>query len=704
MRVDSSFRKFGKLANLIGPIIKQVRTITKSRRQNKYKIDERRSLNICTLFGKGKNMADIKYLKRLAKDYPNIAAASAEIINLKAILALPKGTEYFLSDLHGEHEAFIHMLKSASGTIKMKIDEHYGAVLSEKDRDDLASLIYNAEAEIKRRKKSEKDFDDWCATAIYRLITICKSVSTKYTRSRVRQRLPKYMDYSIDELLHADDDANRAYYYSEIINSVVECGLAEKYIIELTEAISRLAVDKLHIIGDIFDRGAHPDTIMDFLMNYHDVDFQWGNHDIVWMGAATGNWACIANVLRMNISYNNFDMLEVGYGINLRPLATFAEKVYGDDPCEFFKPHILDRNEFDPVPEDLAAKMHKAIAVCQFKVEGQRIKAHPEYKLEKRLLLDKIDLEGGTVEVEGVKWPLRDANLPTLDIDNPYELTEEETEVMRAISASFINSEKLQSHIKFLYSHGALYTRINGNLLYHGCIPMDEEGEFKDVDLGSAKLSGKALMDYLDDQVRKAYYAPDKADETGYPGDLMWYLWLGGDSPLFGKEKMTTFERLFIADKTTHKEFTRPYYKLIKQRESCEKIIREFGLDPSNAKILNGHVPVKIKDGESPIKGGGLLYVIDGGISKAYQKQTGIAGYTFIFNSRFMALAEHKPFSPLKADGTQEFHSPVMMTVETMPERLLILDTDQGVQLVEKVDDLKNLVEAFKHGEIKELY
>ncbi len=649
-------------------------------------------------------MADIKYLKRLAKDYPNIAAASAEIINLKAILALPKGTEYFLSDLHGEHEAFIHMLKSASGTIKMKIDEHYGAVLSEKDRDDLASLIYNAEAEIKRRKKSEKDFDDWCATAIYRLITICKSVSTKYTRSRVRQRLPKYMDYSIDELLHADDDANRAYYYSEIINSVVECGLAEKYIIELTEAISRLAVDKLHIIGDIFDRGAHPDTIMDFLMNYHDVDFQWGNHDIVWMGAATGNWACIANVLRMNISYNNFDMLEVGYGINLRPLATFAEKVYGDDPCEFFKPHILDRNEFDPVPEDLAAKMHKAIAVCQFKVEGQRIKAHPEYKLEKRLLLDKIDLEGGTVEVEGVKWPLRDANLPTLDIDNPYELTEEETEVMRAISASFINSEKLQSHIKFLYSHGALYTRINGNLLYHGCIPMDEEGEFKDVDLGSAKLSGKALMDYLDDQVRKAYYAPDKADETGYPGDLMWYLWLGGDSPLFGKEKMTTFERLFIADKTTHKEFTRPYYKLIKQRESCEKIIREFGLDPSNAKILNGHVPVKIKDGESPIKGGGLLYVIDGGISKAYQKQTGIAGYTFIFNSRFMALAEHKPFSPLKADGTQEFHSPVMMTVETMPERLLILDTDQGVQLVEKVDDLKNLVEAFKHGEIKELY
>ena len=541
-------------------------------------------------------MADLKYLKRLSRDYPNIKAASAEIINLKAILALPKGTEYFLSDLHGEHEAFIHMLKSASGTIKMKIDEHFENILSEKERDDLAALIYNAEAEIARRKKIEPNFNDWCSIAIYRLITICKSVSTKYTRARVRKRLPKYMDYSIDELLHADDEANRAYYYSEIIDSIVECGMAEDFIIELTEAISRLAVDKLHIIGDIFDRGAHPDAIMDFLMDFHDVDFQWGNHDIVWMGAATGNWACIANVLRMNISYNNFDMLEVGYGINLRPLATFAAKAYGDDPCRYFKPHILDRNKYDPVPEELAAKMHKAIAICQFKIEGQRIKAHPEYKLEKRLILDKIDLEEGTVEVEGVKWPLRDTNFPTLDMQDPYALTPEEEEVMNSLSAAFLNSEKLQKHIKFLYSHGALYTKINGNLLYHGCIPMDEEGEFKEVELGGVKLKGKELMDYLDDQVRKAYYAPEKSRETGFSGDLMWYLWLGGDSPLFGKEKMTTFERLFIEDKSSHKEYTRPYYKLINKRETCEKIIREFGLDPNRAKILNGHVPVKIKN------------------------------------------------------------------------------------------------------------
>ena len=649
-------------------------------------------------------MSDLKYLNRLSKDYPNIMAASAEIINLKAILALPKGTEYFLSDLHGEHEAFIHMLKSASGTIKAKIDEHYGSVLSEKDRDDLAALIYNAEAEIARRKKSEENFDDWCATAIYRLITICKSVSTKYTRSRVRNRLPKYMDYSMDELLHADDDANRASYYTQIINSVVECGVAEQYIIQLTEAISRLAVDKLHIIGDIFDRGAHPDEIMDFLMNFHDVDFQWGNHDIVWMGAATGNWACMTNLLRMNISYNNFDMLEVGYGINLRPLATFAEKYYGDDPCEYFKPHILDKNKYDPVDEELAARMHKAIAICQFKVEGQRIKAHPEYKLEKRLILDKIDLETGTVEIEGKVWPLRDTNFPTLDPEDPYKLTLEEEEMLNSLEASFLNSEKLQRHIKFLFSHGALYTKVNGNLLYHGCIPMTEDGEFEWVELNDVKLRGKALMDYLDDQVRKAYFSPRKSEETGRSGDIMWYLWLGGDSPLFGKEKMTTFERLFIADKASHKEPTRPYYRLINERSTCEKIIKEFGLDPHSAKILNGHVPVKIKDGESPIKGGGLLYVIDGGISKAYQKQTGIAGYTFIFNSRFMALAEHKPYSPLQPDGTQVFHSPVMKTVETMPERLLIVDTDQGADLVEKVQDLEDLIEAFKDGVIKEEY
>lgn len=649
-------------------------------------------------------MPDIKFLELLSKDYPNIKAATAEIINLSAILALPKGTEYFLSDLHGEHEAFIHMLKSASGTIKSKIDEHYGGVLSEGDREDLAALIYNPQAEIKRRKKSEPDFDKWCMTVIYRLVTICQSVSTKYTRSKVRRRLPKYLDYAMDELLHADDEENRAHYYNAIIKTVVDSDIAEDFIIEMADAISNLAVDHLHIIGDIFDRGAHPDTILDFLLDYHDVDFQWGNHDIVWMGAATGNWACIANILRMNISYNNFDMLEYGYGINLRPLASFAEKVYGDDPCQFFQPHILEKNQYDQIEEPLAAKMHKAIAICQFKVEGQRIMAHPEYHLENRLLLDKINWENGTIEIEGTTYELRDTNFPTVDPKDPYKLTEEEEEVMNSLEASILNSEKLQKHIRFLYSHGALYKRINGNLLYHGCIPMTEDGEFEAVELNGETFKGKALMDYLDSEVRKAYFTPDESGEVGRMGDLMWYLWLGGNSPLFGKAKMTTFERLFIADKASHKEPTRPYYKLIKERGPCEKILREFGLDPTRSRILNGHVPVKIKDGESPIKGGGLLYVIDGGISKAYQKQTGIAGYTFIFNSRFMALAEHKPYQPLRPDGTQEFQSPEVKTVAVLPERMMVIDTDQGIELTEQVENMKQLVQAYRKGILKERY
>lgn len=649
-------------------------------------------------------MSDIKYLELLAKDYPNLEAASAEIINLNAILALPKGTEYFLSDLHGEHEAFIHMLKSASGTIRVKIEENYGGILSEQDRDDLAALIYNPQAELKRRHKNEKDFNQWCTTVIYRLITICQSVSTKYTRSKVRKRLPKNLAYAMDELLHADDEANKNHYYESIINSVVECGIADRFIIAMAEVISSLAVDRLHIIGDIFDRGAHPDQIMDYLVDYHDVDFQWGNHDIVWMGAATGNWACIANILRMNISYNNFDMLEVGYGINLRPLATFAERVYGDDPCEKFMPHVLDENVYDPISPTHAAQMHKAIAIIQFKVEGQRIMAHPEYHMEHRLLLDKIDLAKGTVTIEGKEWELRDTNFPTVDPENPYRLTPDEERVLDSLEASILNSEKLQKHIRYLFSHGALYKKINGNLLYHGCIPVDAEGNFLEVSLGGNAYKGKALMDYLDRQVRASYFSPEDCDGNGYPGDIMWYLWEGKYSPLFGKDKMTTFERLFIADKASHKEPTNPYYKVILKKEPVQKILTEFGLDPNHGKILNGHVPVKIKDGESPIKGGGLLYVIDGGISKAYQKQTGIAGYTFIFNSRFMALAEHKPYSPLQKDGSQTFYSPTMQIVENLPERMLVIDTDQGAELVDQVNDMKNLCDAYRRGLLKQQY
>ncbi len=647
-------------------------------------------------------MIDLHYLDLLSEQYPNRKAAAAEIINLKAILALPKGTEYFLSDLHGEHEAFIYMLKSASGVIRRKIEEIFGQDLTRTERDELASLIYNAEAEIKRRKKTEEDFDKWCYLSIYKLIQVCRAVSTKYTRSKVRKRLPEHWDYSMDELLHADDEENKSRYYSKIIESIIESRMAEDFIEELAVSISNLAVDKLHIIGDIFDRGAHPDDIMDFLMDYHNVDFQWGNHDIVWMGAATGNWACIANVLRMNISYNNFDMLEIGYGINLRPLAVFAERVYGDDPCEYFKPKMLDKNKFDPVDEDLAAKMHKAIAICQFKVEGQRIMAHPEYELENRLLLDKIDLKNGTVKINDKVYELRDKNLPTIDPENPYELTNLEKRLMRILEASFLKSDKLQEHIKFLYSHGSLYKIVNGNLLYHGCIPMNLEGEFKECTVNEVTKKGREYIDYLDDEIRKAYYSPNKSGETGRSGDLMWYLWLGKSSPLFGKDQMTTFERLFIDDKSTHKEKTVEYYSLIKERKTCEKILREFGLDPEKSKILNGHVPVKIKDGESPVKGEGLLYIIDGGISKAYQKTTGIAGYTFIFNSWFMALSEHKPYQPLQADGTQEFFTPAIKTVDMLKERMYIKDTDDGKKLMGEIKELEALIEAYKDGQIKE--
>jgi fructose-1,6-bisphosphatase-3 len=641
-------------------------------------------------------MIDEHYLTLLAKEFPNIRKASTEIVNLNAILSLPKGTEYFLSDLHGEHEAFIHMVKSASGVIRSKIDEIFGKSLSETERYHLAALVYNAEAELARRRKSEKDFNEWCRISIYRLIDVCKSVSTKYTRSKVRKRMPVGSEFIIDELLNADDEANRAHYYEEIINSLLNCQVAEQFITEIAQTISRLAVDRLHIIGDVFDRGAHPDIIMDYLVNFHDVDFQWGNHDILWMGAATGNWACISNVVRANIGYDNFDMLEIGYGINLRSLSSFALDVYYNDPCSLFKPHLLDKNEYDPVDPELTAKMHKAIAIIQFKLEGQRIMAHPEYSMGDRLLLDKVDYAAGTVTIGGKAYEMKDRIFPTIDPRSPYALSPEEDELMNALAASFLKSDKLQRHIRFLFSHGSMYNIVNGNLLYHGCIPFTAEGDFDVFDAGGAPAFGKAYMDYLDERVRRAYFDGDD------DGDIMWYLWCGSRSPLFGKDRMTTFERYFVDDKATHREKSAPYYSLINDVGICEKILREFGLSPENSHILNGHVPVRTKDGESPVKGGGLLFFIDGGMSKAYQKTTGIAGYTFIFNSRYMALAEHKPYMPMTDDGEQEFDSPVIRIVENLKRRMTVKDTDMGRELEQRITELAALVEAFRKGAIKE--
>ena len=647
-------------------------------------------------------MADIQFLRLLAEKYPNRRAARTEIINLRAILALPKATEFFLSDIHGEYDAFQYFVRSGSGMIRMRISEVFGNLLTEAECDDLAALIYNPEAEMKRRKKNEPDFDAWCKIAIRRLIAICRIVSNKYTRSKVKKRLPKASSYIMDELLFADDVPDRHKYYDEIIDTLIEYDAAEVFICDLTETIANLVVDRLHIIGDIFDRGAKSHMIMDYLMANHGVDIQWGNHDVLWMGAACGNRPCISTIIRINVRYNNFDMLEVGYGFNLRPLASLAEKIYGDDPCEFFRPNLLEVNKYDPIPPELAAKMHKMISIIQFKIEGQEILKHPEYKLDKRNLLLNIDFDKGTVKVEGKEYPMRDMNLPTVDPADPLRLTAEEEEVMVALESSIINSEKLQKHIEYLFSHGALYKVMNGNLLYHGCMQFNENGTFKTVEIDGGRYRGAAYIQKLDELIRAARYAPD--DERADAASIMWFLWLSEDSPLFGKDKMTTFERYFIADKATHKEKKVPYYKHLDSEDMADKILKDFGLNPKVGKILNGHVPVKLKDGETPVKAGGKMFIIDGGISKAYQKTTGIAGYTAIMTSKHMYLAEHKPYEPLREDGTQTFHRPVMHLVDTIPERMLIRDTDTGEELRSQIDNLEALFDAFRSGLIKETY
>ena len=647
-------------------------------------------------------MSDIEYLKLLAEKYPNRRAARTEIINLRAIVALPKATEFFLSDIHGEFNAFRHFVRSGSGMIRMRIDEVFGHLLTESECDDLAALIYNPQAEMARRKKSEANFDQWCKIAIRRLVAVCRVVSNKYTRSKVKKRLPKASAYVMDELLFADDVTDRHKYYDEIIDALIEYDAAEVFITDLTETISNLMVDRLHIIGDIFDRGPKSHRIMDYLMANRGVDIQWGNHDVLWMGAACGNRSCIATIIRINVRYNNFDMLEVGYGFNLRPLASLAEKIYGDDPCEFFKPNLLEVNKYDPIPPELAAKMHKMISIIQFKVEGQEILKHPEYKLDKRNLLLNIDFKKGTVNIEGTEYPMRDMNLPTVDPKDPLKLTPEEEEVMVALESSIINSEKLQRHIDYMFSVGALYKVMNNNLLYHGCIQFDEKGEFKTIEIDGGKYKGAAYIQKLDEMIRTARFKPAPGQTSAEAASIMWFLWLSEDSPLFGKDKMTTFERYFIADKATHKENKVPYYKLMDKEEMAVKILEDFGINPKIGKILNGHVPVKLKDGEKPVKANGKLYVIDGGISKAYHKTTGIAGYTAIMTSKHMYLAEHQPYEPLREDGTQTFHRPVMHLEDTIADRILIRDTDTGVEIRGQIERLEELFEAFKDGLIDE--
>lgn len=630
-------------------------------------------------------MSNKRFMSLLSKEYPDEKAAAMEIVNLSATLSLPKGTEYFFSDLHGEHEAFIHMLKSASGVIREKIDWIFGNE-SPASREELAQLVYSPE-KILEQKSHESNFDNWCRKVIVQLIAVCKESANKYTRAMVRKRLPESYAYIMDELLHETDEANKAHYYEAIINSLVSTGMAPDFIQALSETISKLAVDKLHIVGDVFDRGAHPDYIMEYLINYDNVDFEWGNHDINWMGASLGNWACIANLLRVNIGYNNFDMMEIGYGINLRPLSAFASQTYGDDDCKCFAPKVFDKNKFDPVDMSLAAKMNKAISIIQFKAEAQLTALHPEYHTSHRVFLDKINFKNGTVNIEGKDYPMRDCNFPTVDPDNPFSFSDDEKDVMERLSASFKSSKQLHKHIQFLLSHGSLYRIFNGNLLYHGCMPMTEDGEFAEIDVGGGKtLKGKAYFDYIDCQVRDLFKKPSN---DIYAGHLLWYLWSGGKSPLFGKSTITTFQRFFVEDKATHKEPTDPYYKLIADREICLKILKEFGLG-ENSHIINGHVPVKTKLGENPIKGGGLLFVIDGGMAKSYHSTTGIAGYTLIFNSRYLALAQHQ-------QGETDIGStPTLQTVEYLPKRLTLADTDDATEILEQIDELKLLIDYYR--------
>lgn len=647
------------------------------------------------------NKLEDRYLERLSQLYPTIAKASTEIINFQAILNLPKGTEHFLTDIHGEYEAFAHVLKNGSGSVKRKIEEVFGNTLSSRDKRMLATLIYYPKEKMDIIKKTEPNMEDWYKITLYRLIEVCKSTASKYTREKVRKALPDDFAYVIEELITVrSDQIDKESYYNSIIKTIIDIGRAERFIIALSELIQRLIIDHLHIVGDIYDRGPGPHIIMDKLMEYHSVDIQWGNHDVLWMGAAAGQRGCIANVIRNCARYGNLDILEDGYGINLLPLATFALNIYGEDPCERFR---LKANLNRSVKElEMDVKMHKAIAIIQFKVEGQIIKNNPEYHLEGRNLLHRIDYEKGTIELEGKTYELLDKNFPTINPNDPYALTDEEEDVMKRLEQAFMNCEKLQKHMVFLLNKGGLYKVYNNNLLYHGCVPLEEDGSLKEVKFYGKTYKGKAWYEFLESYVRKGFYAVDDAEkERGK--DIMWYIWLNENSPLYGKTKMSTFERLFIEDKSTHEEVKNPYYRYLENEEVVDSILREFGLEGDDIHIINGHVPVKVKKGESPIKCGGKVLVIDGGFSKAYQSQTGIAGYTLVYNSYEIMLVAHEPFESAEAAILKEtdIHS-VRTVVERVVKRRMVADTDHGKHIKEQIDDLMVLLEAYRSGKISQ--
>ncbi len=637
------------------------------------------------------NERDLRYLELLSKNYPSIPATAAEIVRLQAVLELPKTTEHFMSDIHGEYTYFTHILKNASGAIHAKIDDSFGDLLGEEEKNALALLLYYPERELANAGHS----DSWYRVTIHRLIAVCRQAMDKYTREKLRARLPSEYAYIIEELIQSDEhDSNKKKYFESIINNVIETGIAGPFIIALCNLVSRLTVDRLHIVGDVFDRGPAAQLVMEDLSQRHGVDFVWGNHDVLWMGAAMGNPACIAITLRNSLKYGNFDTLEDGYGINVRPLALFAMEQYADDPCDNFLPtHVSDCVEEDNAS---TAKTLKAITVIQFKLEGQLIRRHPEYHMEDRLLLDKMDLQAGTIEIGGVTYALNDVNLPTVDPEDPYRLSPAEEQVVNQLVLSFRRSTLLQKHVRCLLEQGAMYRICNGNLLYHGCIPMEPNGSFRKVRIGDEELSGRALMDACDRTVRSAMY--EGREEVT---DFLWYLWCGPNSPLNGKDKIATFERTFIDDPAAGEETKDPYYDLWNREMTGRTILQGFGVDPENGHIINGHVPVKKTKGETPVKAGGKFINIDGGLSKAYQPVTGICGYTLVFTSHALYLAEHQPFDPDTAGRRDVDMISRRIMIEQYPDRLRVRQTDGGKDIEKRIEELQQLLKAYRNGIIR---
>lgn len=648
---------------------------------------------------------DIRYLELLSHDFPSLAAASTEIINLEAILNLPKGTEHFLADLHGEYEAFQHVLRNASGAIKRKVNEIFGNNLREMEKKELCTLIYYPEQKLQLVKEVEKDLVDWYVITLNQLVKVCQNVSSKYTRSKVRKALPEEFSYIIQELLHESSmDPNKQAYINVIIRTIIDTRRADDFIIALCNLIQRLTIDSLHILGDIFDRGPGPHIIMDTLCDYHNFDIQWGNHDILWMGAASGNDCCIANVLRLAMRYGNLSALEDGYGINLLPLATFAMEAYANDPCQYFAPKIApESSTYNDKTLRLIAQMHKAITIIQFKLEAAAILRHPEFDMNSRLLLHHIDFKRKVFQHDGKDYEMRDCLFPTVDPENPYQLTEEEQEIVLKLHNSFTGSEKLRKHMKCIFRYGCMYNVCNSNLLFHASMPMNADGTLKEVEILGNKYKGEALLKRVGQLIRTAYFAEDDHPEKAFAKDFIWYLWCGKDSPAFDKSKMATFERYFLTDKETHKEVKGYYYTLRDREDICDMIMDEFGVEGEHRHIINGHVPVKAVKGEKPIKANGKLMVIDGGFSKAYQPETGIAGYTLVYHSRGFQLVQHEPFtSTQKAIEEGLDIKSTTQIVELSSKRMMVKDTDKGRELMVQIEDLKKLLVAYQNGIIKE--